>query len=99
MVYSIAEAKKRFSELVRRAAYRGEAVAIGLRGSKPEAALISYEELERLRELEDKRDARLLEEAVRTSRGTGKMADLLAAWTRQHHEKVSSRPAMRRKAG
>lgn len=98
MVYSIAEAKKHFSELVRRAAYKGEAVAIGLRG-KPEAALISYEELERLRELEDKRDARLLEEAVRTSRGTGTMADLLAAWNTQHAEKVSSRPAMRRKAG
>lgn len=98
MVYGIAEAKKRFSELVRRAAYRGETIPIGLRG-KPEVALISYEELEQLRELEDQRDVRLLEEAVRTSRGTGKVADLLAAWNSQHKERVSPRPAVRRKAG
>lgn len=98
MVYSIAEAKKRFSELVRRAAYKGDTIPIGLRG-KPEAALISYEELERLRELETERDARLLEQAVRTSRGTGKVADLLAAWNSRHREKVSPRPSVRRKTG
>lgn len=36
------------------------------------------------RKLEDERDARLLEKAVRTSSGTGKMADLLAARRRLH---------------
>lgn len=98
MIYSIAEAKGRFSELVRRAAYKGEAITIGMRG-KPEVVLISFEELEKLRQLEDERDARLLEEAVRTSSGKGKIADLLAAWDSRHKEKVVTRGSTKRKAG
>ncbi len=98
MIYSIAEAKGRFSELIRRAAYKGEAITIGMRG-KPEVVLISLEELEKLRQLEDERDTRLLQEAVRTSPGTGKVADLLAAWNSHHKEKVSPRGSAKRKAG
>lgn len=79
MTYSIAQAKRQFSELVKRAAYRHETVTVGTRG-KPEVALISVEELRRLRELELERDARLLEEAVRRSRGTVGVEDLLSAW-------------------
>ena len=36
------------------------------------------------RQLKDKRDARLLEEAVRTSPGTGKTENLLAVRQRRH---------------
>lgn len=76
MVYSIAEAKTRFSELIKRAAYKGETVAIGARG-KAEVVLIAIEELEKLRQLEDEQDAWLLAEAVRTSTGTGTFAELM----------------------
>lgn len=79
MIYSIAEAKRHFSDLVKRAAYKGETVTVGSRG-KPEAALISVEELRRLRDLELERDARLLEEAVRRSRGAVDIGGLLRAW-------------------
>ena len=66
MIYRIADAKRQFSELVERAAYKGETVTVGTRG-RPKVALISVDELRRLRELEMERDARLLEEAVRRS--------------------------------
>lgn len=79
MAVSVAEARRRFSDLVKRAAYGGQTVIIGSRG-KPEAALISAEELERLRSLEMERDARLLEAAVRASRGTVRIQGLLRAW-------------------
>lgn len=79
MVYSIAQAKRQFSDLVKRAAYKGETVTVGSRG-KPEAALISVEELRRFREMELEREARLLEEAVRRSSGTVGARDLLRAW-------------------
>ena len=48
---------------MRKAAYTGEAITIGIRG-KPEVALISCKELERLREIEQEGDVRLLEEAA-----------------------------------
>lgn len=79
MIYRIADAKRHFSELVKRAAYKGETVTVGTRG-KPEAALISVEELRRLRELEMERDARLLEEAVRGSAGTVGVDELVREW-------------------
>lgn len=79
MVYTIAEARRQFSDLVKRAVYMGETVTIGTRG-KPEAALISAEELRRLRELELERDARLLEDAVRRSTGTASIGEVLQAW-------------------
>lgn len=83
MVYTIADAKRRFSELMKRAAYKGETVTIGTRG-KAEAALISVEELQRLRDLELEREARLLERAVRASKGTAGMNQVLAAWQDAH---------------
>ncbi len=83
MIWSIADAKRRFSELVKRAAYKGETIAIGAR-SKPEAALISVEELQRLHDLDMANDARLLEQAVRASRGTVGLDAVLKAWRRGH---------------
>ena len=92
MVYSIAEAKTRFSELVKRAAYKGETVSIGARG-KPEVVLIAVEELEKLRQLEDERDTRLLAEAVRTSPGTGSFAELTQRGERRQKRSRSPRKA------
>ncbi|MGQ0569206.1 MAG: type II toxin-antitoxin system Phd/YefM family antitoxin [Armatimonadota bacterium] len=104
MVYSIADAKRQFSDLVKRAAYRGETVTIGTRG-RAEAALVSVEELQRLRNLELERDARLLEEAVRRSTDTIGVAEFLRAWKAAGAvapSKVSAdasrRPATRRAA-
>jgi prevent-host-death family protein len=97
MVYSIAEAKTRFSELVKRAAYKGELVSIGARG-KAEVVLIAAEELEKLRQLEDERDARLLAEAVRTSLGTGTFADLMQNRERGHRQSRPPRQAKRTRA-
>lgn len=102
MVLSIADAKRRFSELVKRAAYRGETIAIGTRG-KPEAALVSIEELQRLYSLDMANDARLLEQAVRNSTGTVGLDAVLKAWQEAHpHEApferlISSSPTARRK--
>jgi prevent-host-death family protein len=97
MVYSIAEAKTRFSELVKRAAYKGELVSIGARG-KAEVVLIAAEELEKLRQLEDERDARLLAEAVRTSLGTGTFADLMQNRERGRRQSRPPRQAKRTRA-
>src|SRR5262245_16181641 len=97
MVYSIAEAKTHFSELVKRAAYKGEAVSIGARG-KAEVVLIAAEELEKLRQLEDERDARLLAEAVRTSTGTSAFAELLQGWEQRHKRSRPSRKAKGKRA-
>jgi len=83
MTYSIANAKRQFSDLVKRAAYKGETVTVGTRG-KPEAALISVEELRRLQDLELERDARLLADAVRRSTGTVGIEELLRAWGDVH---------------
>lgn len=80
MVINVAEARRRFSDLLKRVAYGGETIVIGSRG-KPEAALISADELERLRSLEKERDARLLEMTVRASRGTVGVHELLRAWS------------------
>ncbi len=87
MVLSIADAKRRFSELVKRAAYKGETIAIGSR-NKPEAALVSVEELERLHQLDMANDARLLEQAVRKSAGTVGLEAVLKAWQEAHPEEA-----------
>lgn len=83
VIYSIANAKRQFSDLVKRAAYKGETITVGTRG-KPEAALISVEELRRLQHLELERDARLLAEVVRRSGGTVGIEELLRAWGDVH---------------
>jgi prevent-host-death family protein len=94
MVYSIADARQRFSDLVKRAAYRGETVTIGTRG-KPEAALISVDELRRLQQAEAERDAQLLEDSVRRSAGTVGVRELLRAWAGTPKQ-VRRTPAKRR---
>ncbi len=96
MIYRIADAKRQFSELVKRAAYKGETVTVGTRG-KPEAALISVDELRRLRELEMERDARLLEEAIRHSAGTVGVEELVREWRRTYPLAESGPPARLRK--
>ena len=81
MIVSVAEARRRFSDLLKRVAYGGQTVVIGSRG-KPQAALVSIDELERLHSLEMERDAELLERAVHASKGTVEIQELLRAWGR-----------------
>lgn len=78
MTIPVSEAKRQFSNLLKRAAYGGETIMIGSRG-KPEAALISVRELDRLRAVEMHYDAKRLEHAVRTSAGTVGIRALLGA--------------------
>lgn len=78
MTVPVAEAKRQFSNLLKRVAYGGETITIGSRG-RPEAALISVPELARLRAIEMEQDMRQLEEAVRTSSGTVGLNELLEA--------------------
>jgi len=78
MTIPVAEAKRQFSNLLKRVAYGGETITIGSRG-RPEAALISVPKLPRLRAIESEKDARQLEEAVRTSTGRVRPHELLEA--------------------
>jgi len=48
---SITEAKQNLGELVKRVAYGGERIALEFRG-KPKAALVSWEDFQRLQETE-----------------------------------------------
>ena len=54
---TVAEAKNRFSDLLRRAEYAGERVVVHRHG-KPVAAIVSTQDLERLQALEDAEDVR-----------------------------------------
>lgn len=59
----ITEARENFSEMVNRAAYGHERVRLTRRG-KPEAAIISAEELDYFEALEDAQDVLLAREAL-----------------------------------
>ncbi len=60
---SISEARKQLAELVNRAAYRRERVALGRRGKKV-AAIVSADDLELLEALEDAADLRAIAKAL-----------------------------------
>lgn len=60
---SISEARQQFAELVNRAAYRRERIALGRRGKKV-AAIVSAEDLELLEALEDAADLRAIAQAL-----------------------------------
>lgn len=80
---NVVEAKRRFSELLRRAAYGRETVLVGSRG-RPEVAIVAVEEWERLRAIEDERDARLIEERIREGGKWYSLADAVREWMRAH---------------
>lgn len=60
---SISRARQQFAELVNRAAYRRERIALGRRGKKV-AAIVSAEDLDLLEALEDAADLRAIAEAL-----------------------------------
>jgi prevent-host-death family protein len=60
---SISEARRQLAELVNRAAYRRERIALGRRGKKV-AAIVSADDLELLEALEDAVDLRAIAQAV-----------------------------------
>lgn len=60
---SISEARKQLAELVNRAAYRGERIALGRRGKKV-AAIVSADDLDLLEALEDAADLRAIAQAL-----------------------------------
>lgn len=80
---SVVEAKRRFSELLRRAAYGNETVIVGSRG-RPEVAIIAVAEWERLRAIEDERDARLVEQLIREGGEMYTIVDVIREWLREH---------------
>jgi prevent-host-death family protein len=60
---SISEARKQLAELVNRAAYRRERIALGRRGKKV-AAIVSADDLELLEALENVADLRAIVQAL-----------------------------------
>jgi len=60
---TVAEAKNRFSDVLRRAEYGGERVIVERHG-KPVAAIVSTEDLRRLEAAEDAADLRAAEHAL-----------------------------------
>ena len=70
------EARKKFLELLNRAEYGKERIRIERHG-EPVAAIISYEDLNRLEALEDALDSALLRQAMRTSEGFVSVSELL----------------------
>ncbi len=88
---SVVEAKRRFSELLRRAAYGKETVIVGSRG-RPEVAIIAVEEWERLRAIEDARDARLVEQLIREGGEMYTVADVIRERLRAHPEEAIDLP-------
>ena len=60
---SISEARRQLAELVNRAAYRRERIALGRRGKKV-AAIVSADDLELLEALEDAADLRAIAQAL-----------------------------------
>jgi prevent-host-death family protein len=60
---SISEARQKLAELVNRASYRQERIALGRRGKKV-AAIVSAEDLELLEALEDAADLRAIARAL-----------------------------------
>lgn len=60
---SISEARQQLAELVNRAAYRRERIALGRRGKKV-AAIVSADDLDLLEALEDAADLRAIAQAL-----------------------------------
>ncbi len=67
---SVADAKNRFSDLLRRAEYAGERLVVHRHG-KPVAAIISTEDLRRLEALEDAEDIADARAALREAEKLG----------------------------
>jgi prevent-host-death family protein len=72
------EARNKFLELLNRAGYGKERIRIERHG-KPVAAIISYEDLNRLEAMEDALDSAALRQAMATSEGFVTIEELLAA--------------------
>jgi prevent-host-death family protein len=62
---SISEAKISFSKFINRAAYGRERIVVTSHG-EPRAAIISIDDLNRLEELEEEREAAMLAQAIAT---------------------------------
>jgi prevent-host-death family protein len=71
------EARNKFLELLNRAGYGKERIRIERHG-KPVAAIISYEDLNRLEAMEDALDSAALKQAMATSEGFVTIEEVLA---------------------
>ena len=65
---SATKARQSFSDIINRAAYAGERVVIQRR-KKPVAAVVSLDDLDLLRKIEDKRDLEDARRALKEPRG------------------------------
>lgn len=70
---SVAEAKSRFSDLLRRAEYGGERIVVHRHG-KPVAAIVSTADLEQLEALEEARDVADARTALKEAKQQGTIA-------------------------
>jgi len=98
---SVAEAKNRFSEVLRRAEYGGERVIVERHG-KPVAAIVSTEDLRRLEAAEEAADLRDAEAALREAvrEGTLPLETVLRKYDLDHLlAGPAPRSSRRRRAG
>jgi prevent-host-death family protein len=77
-VVNATEARNKFLELLNRAGYGKERISIERHG-KPVAAIISFEDLNRLEALEDALDSAALRQAMTESKGFVTLEDILAS--------------------
>ena len=97
---TVAEAKSRFSDLLRRAEYGGERIVVHRHG-KPVAAIVSTADLERLEALEDARDVADARVAIKEAEqeGTTALEDVLKKHHLEHLLGASSGTGKRPAAG
>jgi prevent-host-death family protein len=95
---TVAEAKNRFSDVLRRAEYGGERVIVERHG-KAVAAIVSTEDLRRLEAAEDAADARDAHEALAEAKrvGTVPLATVLRKYGLDHLLAASPEPVAARK--
>jgi prevent-host-death family protein len=95
---TVAEAKNRFSDVLRRAEYGGERVIVERHG-KPVAAIVSTDDLRRLEATEDAADLRDSRAALAEAKERGTIP--LDAVLRQYgleHLRIEAEPTGRRRA-
>lgn len=97
---SISDAKRRLGELVKRAAYGKEHFILEFR-DKPQAAIVSYGDFQRLEGLEERRarEGRLLDElwslADRVAARTGQRSDSVEELRKIREERIDELTGLR----
>jgi prevent-host-death family protein len=85
LTISTLDLRGRIGDVINRVIYRGERVILEKRG-KPVAAIIGMDELRRLEQLEDARDAEIIRMAKATGEGVVPFSAVVEQYERLHGE-------------